>query len=224
MSKPDVKKTSDNDEARPGRFKKGMRRPKGAGRKPGSLNKITRTIKEAIEAAFNELQLNPKTKLAAWAKKNNANLREFYKIAARFIPLEVKPSAPDSGIPFDQLPLMEQLDLARRVSYIMYQGANAADELNANAKVARLAAPVEPVLQPAVQSAEDPAPHSPTAAQAAEHECKTVEGEVIESKSRAELSLDRRAEAAEHNAIWGPSRSLPRSYAVGGRRRPRTAR
>lgn len=42
-----VKETENN-----GRFRKGDPRPQGAGRKPGSINKTTRTVKQAIEGAF----------------------------------------------------------------------------------------------------------------------------------------------------------------------------
>jgi hypothetical protein len=70
------------------KFVKGQPRPKGAGRKPGSRNKVTRTVKDTFAAVFNELQADPKTELAAWARKNRTNLRLFYQLSARFIPIE----------------------------------------------------------------------------------------------------------------------------------------
>jgi hypothetical protein len=62
-------------------FKKGE-----GGRKPGSLNRLTRTVKECVLEAFNELQNDPQNKLIAFAKKNP---KEFYQIAARLIPTEL---------------------------------------------------------------------------------------------------------------------------------------
>lgn len=60
--------------------------PKSGGRKPGVQNKFTLGVKEAVLVAFQKLQEDPKTDLAAFAK---ANQTEFYKIAARLIPTEV---------------------------------------------------------------------------------------------------------------------------------------
>lgn len=64
----------------------GGRRP-GSGRKPGTQNRVTRTIKSAIERAFTTLQRDPKAKLTAWARQNPT---EFYKLAARLLPQEVR--------------------------------------------------------------------------------------------------------------------------------------
>lgn len=69
--------------AHAGRFKKGQAKPKNSGRKPGSPNKIPADIKLAFGAAFAELQRDPKTELAAWARKSKANLRQFYVLCAR---------------------------------------------------------------------------------------------------------------------------------------------
>lgn len=56
----------------------------GKGRKKGSPNKVTRAFKEAVLAAFQ--QLEGVDGLVAWGRKNRT---EFYKIAARLIPHEV---------------------------------------------------------------------------------------------------------------------------------------
>ena len=56
----------------------------GKGRARGSPNKVTRAFKEAVLAAFN--QLEGVDGLVAWARDNGT---EFYKIAARLIPHEV---------------------------------------------------------------------------------------------------------------------------------------
>ena len=64
-------------------FKKGQQ---GLGRPPGTPNKLTTTIREAVLDAFNELQNDPQVKLVVWGKKNPT---EFYQIAARLIPTEI---------------------------------------------------------------------------------------------------------------------------------------
>jgi hypothetical protein len=64
-----------------------MPKPKGSskigGRTRGTPNKFTKSVKEAFEIAFNELQDDPKANLAKWAKDNTT---EFYKLAAKLIP------------------------------------------------------------------------------------------------------------------------------------------
>ncbi len=63
-------------------FKKGE-----GGRPPGTQNHLTKTVKETVLAAFNELQADPELKITAFAKKYP---RDFYNIAAKLIPTEVK--------------------------------------------------------------------------------------------------------------------------------------
>lgn len=53
------------------------------GRKKGTPNKLTASVKEAFEIAFNELQQERGVRLTDWARKNTT---EFYKLAARLIP------------------------------------------------------------------------------------------------------------------------------------------
>lgn len=64
------------------RFKKG----EAKGRPKGAINKLNRTVKETVLAAFNDLQQDPKANIMAWAKEQPT---EFYKIAAKLIPTEV---------------------------------------------------------------------------------------------------------------------------------------
>lgn len=59
----------------------------GPGRPKGLQNKFTRTVKEAVQAAFNELQCDKKHNLIAWGK---ANPTDFYRIAAKLIPAAVE--------------------------------------------------------------------------------------------------------------------------------------
>jgi hypothetical protein len=68
------------------KFKRGQSgNPKG---KPkGAVNQLTRTVKEVVLDTFNILQSDPKTNLIAFAHKHP---RDFYAIAAKLIPTEVK--------------------------------------------------------------------------------------------------------------------------------------
>lgn len=65
-------------------FKKG--KPFTGGRKKGSVNKITKTVKETVLAVFNDLQDDAQNNLMAFAKENP---KEFYQIAAKLIPTEM---------------------------------------------------------------------------------------------------------------------------------------
>lgn len=66
--------------ANSGSFKKGDGRP----RKPkGAVNKLTKSAREAYQAAFESI--GGTDSLAVWAK---ANKTEFYKLYARLIPVE----------------------------------------------------------------------------------------------------------------------------------------
>lgn len=59
---------------------------KTGGRKKGTQNKFTVSVKEAFKAAFDEMQESPETALATWAKTNQT---EFFKLASKMIPAEV---------------------------------------------------------------------------------------------------------------------------------------
>ena len=64
----------------------GKGQPRTGGRVAGTPNKFTRTVREAFEHAFGNLQEDPAVKLEAWAKQNPT---EFYKLAAKLIPTDV---------------------------------------------------------------------------------------------------------------------------------------
>lgn len=62
-------------------------KPGEGGRPPGVQNKLTRTVKEAVLEAFNNLQEDEHHNLDAFAKKYP---RDFYNIAAKLIPTEIQ--------------------------------------------------------------------------------------------------------------------------------------
>lgn len=65
-----------------------MGRPKGSpktgGRKPGSANKVTASIKAAFKEAFDEL--GGVAALVEWARTNQD---DFYKLASKLIPVDI---------------------------------------------------------------------------------------------------------------------------------------
>ena len=56
------------------------------GRQKGTPNHLTKTVKETVMAAFEDLQNDPRANIVAWGKDNPT---EFYKIAAKLIPTEI---------------------------------------------------------------------------------------------------------------------------------------
>lgn len=66
-------------------FEKGKPRHPKAGRKVGSINKTTASVKEAFQAAFESLQADKKNNLVVWGAQNPT---EFYKLASKLIPIE----------------------------------------------------------------------------------------------------------------------------------------
>jgi hypothetical protein len=63
------------------KFEKG-----NAGKAKGTLNKLTKTVKERVLEVFNELQEDKAANLLSWAKNEPT---EFYKIAAKLIPHDI---------------------------------------------------------------------------------------------------------------------------------------
>ena len=59
---------------------------KNGGRKIGTPNKLTTSVKSAVLATFQELQSDPKHNLTAFAMKYP---RDFYQIASKLIPHEL---------------------------------------------------------------------------------------------------------------------------------------
>jgi hypothetical protein len=65
-------------------FEKG--KEKTGGRVAGSINKLTKTVKEKVLEVFNELQDDQTANMLNWAKNEPT---EFYKIAAKLIPADI---------------------------------------------------------------------------------------------------------------------------------------
>jgi hypothetical protein len=58
-----------------------------AGRPKGVPTKFTRTVREAFQTAFDELQEIPGVRLADWAQQNPT---EFYRLSGKLIPAKVE--------------------------------------------------------------------------------------------------------------------------------------
>lgn len=65
-----------------------------SGKPKGAKNKLTKSVKEAFEVAFNELQGDSEANLASWAKENTT---EFYKLAAKLIPTSINADLTSKG-------------------------------------------------------------------------------------------------------------------------------
>ena len=65
------------------------------GRPKGSVNKLTISVKDAFNVAFNELQLKPDVNLIEWGEKNPT---DFYKLCSKLIPAAVEMKAEIEGV------------------------------------------------------------------------------------------------------------------------------
>lgn len=72
--------------ANKGAFKKGQKKRNQGKRGP---NKLTKSVKDAFQHVFNDLQKDPEQAyaLGKWAKEQPV---EFYKLAAKLIPQDIK--------------------------------------------------------------------------------------------------------------------------------------
>jgi len=57
----------------------------GAGRKEGSVSKLTRSFKELVQQTYEQLELSGRG-MKVWAQENET---DFYKIASKLIPTEM---------------------------------------------------------------------------------------------------------------------------------------
>ncbi len=69
------------------------------GRPPGSLNRLTKTVREVILNTFNDLQSHETANLKTWAEENPT---EFYKIASKLIPTEITATVKDHRNPLEK--------------------------------------------------------------------------------------------------------------------------
>lgn len=67
----------------------------GAGRPKGVPNKVSTSMKQAIADAFE--QLGGTNRMVQWAMEDPKHLTEFYKLAARLIPVETNVSGANGG-------------------------------------------------------------------------------------------------------------------------------
>lgn len=67
----------------------------GAGRPKGVPNKVHSSMKQAIAEAFE--QLGGTQRMVEWALEDPKHLTEFYKLAARLIPVETQVSGMNGG-------------------------------------------------------------------------------------------------------------------------------
>lgn len=67
----------------------------GRGRPKGSPNKVHASMKQAIAEAFE--QLGGTERMVQWAMEDPKHLTEFYKLAARLIPVETQVSGTNGG-------------------------------------------------------------------------------------------------------------------------------
>jgi hypothetical protein len=61
--------------------------PKSGGRIKGTPNKITASVRECFEEAFRYMQTSDSANLQTWGE---ANPTEFYKLAAKLIPTDLR--------------------------------------------------------------------------------------------------------------------------------------
>lgn len=66
-------------------FKKG--KEKTGGKQKGTQNKLTTSVKDAFQLAFQDMQNDKNVNLLSWAKLNPT---EFYRIASKLIPTDIR--------------------------------------------------------------------------------------------------------------------------------------
>jgi hypothetical protein len=67
----------------------------GKGRPKGSPNRVHASMKQAIAEAFE--QLGGTQRMVQWAQEDPKHLTEFYKLAARLIPVETQVTGSNGG-------------------------------------------------------------------------------------------------------------------------------
>jgi hypothetical protein len=90
-------------------FQKGDKRPAGAGRQPGSQNRLTIEMKEMLEAAVHEM--GGLEGFVAWAKSSDERQDKFWEFAMRLLPIQVQGSGKGGALVVE----IKQEDLAREL-------------------------------------------------------------------------------------------------------------
>ena len=85
-------------------FEKG--KPKTGGRRPGSVNRFTGTFRDAVQTVYSSL--GGHASFQKWAK---SNLTEYYRIASKLIPLEIKGGVKDRITIIIQRPTAPVMDV-----------------------------------------------------------------------------------------------------------------
>jgi len=78
-----------------------MENRKTGGRRKGSVNHFTRSVREVMADTFDQLQIVPGVNLLDWATENPT---EFYKLAAKLIPLQVETETKEPGVIIQIIP------------------------------------------------------------------------------------------------------------------------
>lgn len=74
------------------------------GKPKGAKNKLTITVRERVLDVFQELQSDPKANMVAWAKQEPT---EFYKIAAKLIPMDLTTNGENFNLTLNLTPAKE---------------------------------------------------------------------------------------------------------------------
>lgn len=69
------------------KFKKGDPKPANSGRRAGTPNKVTATIREIFEGAVNDM--GGRQRLVEWAKAAPENERVFWQLATKLLPHQI---------------------------------------------------------------------------------------------------------------------------------------
>ena len=110
-----------------GKFQKGQPRPAGAGRRKGAANKVTVTVRNAWEAAFGKLQKDKERNLLAWAKDSPENLKVFYGLSTKLMPL-IELNVEQTRPHIDASTPEGLLEGARRIAFVLAKAARLVDE------------------------------------------------------------------------------------------------
>ena len=78
-----------------------MEKRKFGGRRKGSVNHFTRSVRVVMAETFTQMQLLPDVNLLDWAKDNPT---EFYKLAAKLIPIQVETEETEPRVTIQIIP------------------------------------------------------------------------------------------------------------------------